>query len=421
MGILQFALVALGLFYLVISIYSILRIIKVSNSKNRINISIAFYAGMLIASLSRSITLYLISINVISSTPKDTDAQNIFVYTMLIIPDMANICVYLFLIWYFYANLILSHINLANDVSLFTHNDEPTISRKTYLILYIMLPIYFIVFVIVCALTFAKVIDDESLFLINSCFSVATPVLFLGYYIFLLIKFSGRPYYGDNYKYQIRKILIIVIIWSVSRFVSGILGLVVSGNFIENIIKDFTNKSNDMLYSVSILVYFLVTEYIPDFFALDFSFMMTYIKKLDNPANEEFLYNSDSEKTLNAMIATSENTSLNSRKVSVTSNPKNDSNLHYNAYNFNPNNNNNKYARNSNYLINSNRKTLNDIMIKKFDEIQLNEQIYKKKNGLGIIYKATYHSKEYACRVIKNERLSRYDLEGFSKDLDDLM
>jgi hypothetical protein len=415
MGILQFALVALGLFYLVIAIYSILRIIKVSTSKNRLNISIAFYAGMLIASLSRSITLYLISINVISNNPKDTESRSIFVYTMLIIPDMANICVYLFLIWYFYANLILSHINLANDISLFTHNDEPTISRKTYLILYIMLPVYFIVFVIVCALTFAEVINDESLFLINSCFSVATPILFLGYYIFLLIKFSGRPYYGDSYKYQIRKILIIVIIWSVSRFVSGILGLVVSGNFIENIIKDFPNKSNDMLYSVTILVYFLVTEYIPDFFALDFSFMMTYIKIVEAPVEEQ-LYISDSDKTI---IANSENTSYNSRKLSLTSNPKNDSNLHYNVNNFNPNM--NKFSRNSNYIINSSRKKVNDIMIKKFEDIQLNEQIFKKKNGLGIIYKSTYHLKDFACRVIKNERLSRYDLEGLSKDLDDLM
>lgn len=223
MGILQFALIALSLFYLVLAIYSIIRLIKVFTEKNAIKISIAFYFGMLLSALARVITLYLISIRIITPNKRDSDenkALNIFIYLMIIIPDMTSLCVYLFLIWYFYANFILSHINIANDLRLFSKIDEPTLSKKTYLLLYVMVPSYFVAFLIVCLLTFTKDINNESLYTIYSYFAIFTPVLFVCYYIFLLIKFSGRPYYNDNMKHQVRKILIVVVIWSIARMVS---------------------------------------------------------------------------------------------------------------------------------------------------------------------------------------------------------
>lgn len=39
-----------------------------------------------------------------------------------------------------------------------------------------------------------------------------------------------------------------------------------------------------MNYSVEIIIYFIISEYIPNFFALDYSFMMTYIKNKKNIA-----------------------------------------------------------------------------------------------------------------------------------------
>jgi hypothetical protein len=224
MAILQFALIALGLFYSVVSVYSIIRLIKVSRTKHSIKVSIAFYSGMFVASVLRAFTLYIIGGLKILPSKDDPDSQalRIFIYMMIIIPDMCNVCVYLFLIWYFFAHLILSHINLANDLSLFSKVDEPTISGKTYTLLYIMIPLYFVVFLIVNLLTYTNDINNEALYIINSYFNLFTPVLFIGYYIFLLIKFSGRPYYNDNLKSQSRKILMIVIIWSVARMVQFI-------------------------------------------------------------------------------------------------------------------------------------------------------------------------------------------------------
>lgn len=233
MAILQFSLIALALFYLVTGIYAIIRLVKVSCSKSAIKISIAFYSGMLVAALSRALALYMISINMIPKKKElnHTDAKpgpeddptekalNIFIYLMLVMPDMINVCVYLFLVWYFYAHFILSHINLANDLSLFLKEDRPTISNKTYTLLYIILPGYMIVFTIMCILTFTSSIGSASLYITNAFFNIATPILFFAYYVFLLVKLSGRPYINDQMKNQVTRIFIIVVIWSCARMV----------------------------------------------------------------------------------------------------------------------------------------------------------------------------------------------------------
>jgi hypothetical protein len=149
---------------------------------------------------------------------------------------MINVCVYVFLVWYFYANFILSHINLANDVNLFLNSeDTPSITNKTYTALYIISPFYIASYITLCLLTIAEVIEKEDLSVINCYISFTTPVLFFGYYLFLLIKFSGRPYISEKLKMQVRRIFIIVIIWSLARIVN---------NHIINILGHWDSWSN---------------------------------------------------------------------------------------------------------------------------------------------------------------------------------
>jgi hypothetical protein len=119
MGFLAFALVALGIFYLVISLISIFRFFQVWKSKSAIKLSMSFYTGMFISSIGRGITLYLISLKLVPEYIDKSKAVSVFIYLMIIIPDMLCVCVFIFLVWYFYANFILSHINIANDLNLF--------------------------------------------------------------------------------------------------------------------------------------------------------------------------------------------------------------------------------------------------------------------------------------------------------------
>jgi hypothetical protein len=277
MGILQLVLVVLGMLYLVVAVCSLLRLFKVAMSQSAIKISISFYSGMLIASIARAISLCLIGGNILAEDKIDIFTKMI-AYLLIVIPDMLNVCVYLFLIWYFYANFILSHINIANDLRLFMKDDIPKISDKTYTMLYVILPAYLVTFSIICILTLCDKLEDETLFIINSYFDLITPVLFIAYYFFLLLKFSGRPYINDNLKMQVRRIFIIVLIWSVSRMVTGVIGIISIKSLINSLIAEYKQKMNDILYTTLIICYFVISEFVPDYFALDHDFMMTYIQ-----------------------------------------------------------------------------------------------------------------------------------------------
>lgn len=61
-----------------------------------------------------------------------------------------------------------------------------------------------------------------------------------------------------------------------------------------------------------------------------------------------------------------------------------------------------------------------DIIVK-FGEIKILETKHERKNGLGIIDKAEFRKVEVACRTIKFDRISRYDLEGLSKDIEEIL
>lgn len=56
-----------------------------------------------------------------------------------------------------------------------------------------------------------------------------------------------------------------------------------------------------------------------------------------------------------------------------------------------------------------------------FHQLSISEGIFERKNGLGTINKVVYKHKIYSGRLIKFDRLSRYDLEGISKDMEEIL
>jgi hypothetical protein len=73
---------------------------------------------MIIAALTRGISLYLISSKLIFISDKQSNIITLL-YVMIIFPDMLYICVYIILIWYYLASFLIAHVNLANDIMLF--------------------------------------------------------------------------------------------------------------------------------------------------------------------------------------------------------------------------------------------------------------------------------------------------------------
>jgi hypothetical protein len=178
-----------------------------------------------------------------------------------------------------------------------------------------------------------------------------------------------------------------------------------------------------MIYSISILVYFIISEYLPDIFALDYSFMMTYIKKQTLLSDEERDIG-NTRKTSNLQGLESFNKAMDSPNTSSkeefsSEDNTSEANKHILipslsiGSQFLQSNTKNKQGE-------THKKVFEDVLVKLAD-IQFLEQIHSKKNSLGIVFKSKIKNKECSCRSVKFDRLSRYDLEGISKDIEELM
>ena len=307
-----------------------------------------------------------------------TNNQIELFYFLIAAPDIFFLFSYLFLVWHFLLQYIINHINLANDKNIFKE-DLPDITKIINLILYFIVFIYLIVFLIMTLLYFKNIIDHSILFLIISSFCIITPFILLTFYFFLSCKFSGRPFKGTQSKKEINYIFFICIYWSISRLLLGITILIVI-QFFLNELKDFKNLDN-VIY-ISIIVYFFIIEIIPLYFSVSSELSKTFIKK---ELKESILSSNENHEEKLIFDFSTTTTSLSNDLESNI--PKK------------------KKIKIKNYLI-------------PFKDILLKEELFSKKNGLGKIYKGIYKKEEIVCRIVKFNRLSRYELEEITKDFE---
>jgi len=299
-------------------------------------------------------------------------------YFLIATPDVIFLFSYLFLIWHFLTQYIINHINLANDKNIFKE-DVPDIIKKINLILYFIIPIFLIGFLMIIFLYFENIIGYVFLYLIINTFCIITPFILLFFYFFLCCKFSGRPFKDYKSKKEINYILFICIYWSISRFLLGISVLIIV-EFFLNKLEDLENL-NDFIY-IGIIIYFIIIEIIPFYFSVSSELSKTFIK---NELNESLLSSNENvdEKLIDDY----------SKRTTILSNDL--------ESNFSKT----KKIKIKNYLI-------------PFKDILLKEELFSKKNGLGKIYKGIYNKEEIVCRIIKFNRLSRYELEEIIKDFE---
>lgn len=167
-------------------------------------------------------------------------------------------------------------------------------------------------------------------------------------------------------------------------------------------INNYVEKGNDIVYSIIILVYFILSEFLPDFLALDYSLMASMnneisLKEEENGQVERIIIDSRKISLANPGESLSRNSSECSFRIEgIGNNTHNDTSekkLH---------------------------KTLNDLLVKSSD-LHIHKVVFQRQYGLGAIHKAEYQNRDVICRLIKYERFSRYDMEGLGKDLDLLM
>ena len=369
-----------------------------TNKKRKAKIWIIFYTSIFFSLIVRAGSLIYTGFTIDEQKNYLYDISDLYNYAELFnaLPYMVYLLSFFLIIWHYLIYYIRAHINLANDRNLFT-DDVPNLTKKTIIMMFIVFPLFFVVFIIVSILAIFKVIDEWILIKIVSYFNISSPCISLGYYIFLNVKFSGRPYRDEYCQKNVKTIIKICTIWSLTRIISGIIYLACEITDLSSFISNDAPKSDSQYKTINILlifVFFILLEILPIYFSLEHSFAKTFIR------DEQINLNENREKLIQSESDTNSRTSIDIRMSSFPDNAENISNS------------------NSEIKVEVNiQKNIKDYLINE-NEIEMGELMFGKKNGLGELYRGIYQNENVICRVIKFDRLSRYNIENIISDFE---
>ena len=379
-----------SLFFGFFALICIKRIVEfIISKKKKHRIWIPLYISLFFCTLIRGGSLVYFGLTL---TPEKNDEQTQEV--LMSIPYMVYLFLYLLLIFHYLIYYINAHINLANDRNIFT-NEIPNLTKKTLIMLFIVFPIFLIVFGLMSLFALLDIIAQWTVIKMISIFNIASPSILIVYYLFLNIKFSGRPYKDEHAKKNTRIIVRICILWSATRIISGIIYLALKLKDLRSLIYDQLLQNENEGKTVNIIlifIFFILLEVFPIYFSLEHNLAKTFIRE-ESQNNELLVQNNDINE--NIVRNSVDNSSI-----------KNEQEL----------------ERNKNITINPNniKVDIKDYLVKE-EDIIIGEKIFERKNGLGIINKGKYKNEDVIIRIIQFDRLSRYNIEDIIGDFEQLI
>ncbi len=310
-------------------------------------------------------------------------------------PYMFYLILYLLLIFHYLIYYINAHINIANDRNIF-NNEIPNLTKKTIILLIIVFPIFIIVFILMSIFALFSIIGQWTLIKMISIFNIASPSILIIYYVFLNFKFSGRPYKDEHCKKNTRIILRICILWSATRIISGIIYLALKLKDLRSLIYDELLSGGIDGKAVNIIIvfiFFIVLEVFPIYFSLENNLAKTFIKEEHSQSNDLLIQNDLNEDLIRNSVDSSIVGSKNEQEL-----------------------------QKGNITINDNqiKKDIKDYLAKE-EDIIVEEKLFERKNGLGIIHKGKYKNENVIIRVIQFDRISRYNIEDIIRDFEELI
>lgn len=379
-----------SLFFGFFALICLKRIIEfIISKKKKHRIWIPLYISLFFCTIIRGGSLVYFGLT-LTPEKNNEQAQEVLMST----PYMVYLFLYLLLIFHYLIYYINSHINLANDKNIF-NNEIPNLTKKTIIMLIIVFPIFLIVFGLMSLFALINIIAQWTLIKMISIFNIASPSILIIYYVFLNIKFSGRPYRDEHSKKNTRIIVRICILWSATRIISGIIYLALKITDLRSLIYDELFQSGNEGKTVNIIlifIFFIFLEVFPIYFSLEHNLAKTFIKDEQAQTNDIFIQNNDLNE--NMIRNSADNSSVSEQELL--------------------NNNNN------NENINNLKLDIKDYLVKEEDLI-MGEKIFERKNGLGVINKGKYKNEDVIIRVIQFDRLSRYNIEDIIRDFEQFM
>ncbi len=385
LSLIKTTLICLGMFYLGLIIAILFQFYKLCSQTIKLKIIYGFFSSLCLALVARALTIGLIILYSDEILDEKNNLSNI-IFILIIIPDMINCCVFIFLIWLFFNTYIISHISLARDIDLFKDEGAQLLKTRTNKFLYTVIAIYSLFFTCITALSLTKIINGEIMPIINGCFNLVTPFLAVIYYIYLTFQYSGSPYSTEEAKKQVNKMHFIMIVWSLARILSGILGVSTSSFYIKTIISQIYNTDSNIIKSIIYLAgYCIFTEFLPCLFSLIVDLVATYESTKNNKKKLlEVLFDKENQEII---IDNRDDTNIEKRADTM-----------------------------NNYTL-----VTHDFILKLKDFTISSNIASKAKHSLGYISKGLFKGKVITIRTIEFDRLSRYNLEEIGEDIDEII
>ena len=389
------AFIANSLFFGFFSLICLKRIIEfIITKRKKHKIWIPIYILLFLCTLIRGGSLVYFGLT-LDPEKKNDDKLEVLMSS----PYMVYLFLYLLLIFHYLVYYINAHINLANDRNIF-NNEIPNLTKKTIIMLIILIPIFLIVFGLMSLFALLGIIAQWTLIKMISIFNIASPGILIIYYLFLNVKFSGRPYKDEHIKKNTSIIVRICILWSATRIISGIIYLALKLNDLRSLIYDDLLEGGSDGKTVNIIlifIFFIFLEIFPIYFSLEHNLAKTFIKEEETQNNESLIQNNNNNNDTNEDIIRismgSSNLSIKNEQESEKRNTINNNNL---------------------------KKDIKDYLVKE-EDIIINEKLFERKNGLGIINKGKYKDENVIIRIVQFDRLSRYNIEDIIGDFEQLI
>lgn len=387
----QFTIIILSIFYSILFVLFILQLYRLVIKERKFRSTLAFYIAIVIAVASRAITLAIIFFN------ENIKQQFSLSYFLLILPDMINVCVYVFLVWNYFLQYSNSHILLGNDIQLFEldHSSESTITNRN---LFIFTFLYMVAFIVLSVLTMVSILEEETLSYINSFFNILTPFFAIVYWIYLLCKYSGSPLKDVAFKSKLKWSFVVCIIWTAARMAEGIVNISNGKFYIQKVIEELLKPdSEDYIISLVATLFLSISEIVPSLLTLNTNVIDFYLIEEDK---KQRLVEISFDQIDNNYIDKDDN--IEDIEGLINNDP-----IHRNRI---------KSESLENRIV-----LQREFIISKKDFTIGPELQFKTKHSLGSIYTGNLNNLNIAIRSIEFDRLSRYDLETLNKDIDEIM
>ena len=268
--------IILGIIYTLLLIYTLIRVLNSKNFVGRWRQARYLYYFQFLELTIRSCYFWLIC----ALSSLDIFQSYRLSFILLSLPQDLIICCYITLFWIMLTSSIVTRFNSSADRSSLDLNLSSLRkfqrAAKFFLIFWIALDL------VLYLLVFLDLVQPFDLVIQHSVLGFSASLLVIISIAATQVKYSGIPFISDRAQVVMRRVLTVVIAWSLGIIIHGILYLIREQNLLSNSPDLNGTEADNPAASVILISDLLITEVICFVFVNEHSFFEIFSQEIDD-------------------------------------------------------------------------------------------------------------------------------------------